>query len=92
MLMPVYKKCANCGKMFRTKDKAYNAVYCSEECKKDAKSKYNKEYKEVKVRRSYSGKSKSNKELADVALEAFKHGLSYGQYVGKQMLQEAKKK
>lgn len=88
---PVEKKCAFCGKTFITKDMAYNALYCSDECKKAAKKQYMKSYKEEREKKSFKGVSQDNKEIAAIALAAFNQGLSYGQYVGKQLLQEAKK-
>ena len=90
--IPVYKICAVCGKKFRTKDMAYNAMYCSPECKQKAKKEYMKNYKEERDKKGLKGVSKPNRELAAIALAAYNQGLSYGEYVGKQMLQEDKEK
>ena len=90
--LPVKKKCNYCGKEFVTAHKAYNALYCSEECKKAAKAEYMKEYKKEQDDKKYYSSKKVNKELAADALEAFKQGISYGQYQGRKMLQEEKKK
>lgn len=41
---------------------------------------------------SYEAVSAKNKSLFDIAKEAYDHGMTYGQYVGKQIIQEERNK
>ena len=70
--------CLACGKKFVTNKP--NQKTCSAECKSIySKSIHNKPVEKEKVERR---KPKSNyEEIVDIAIEARKHGMSYGQYV-----------
>ena len=68
----------------------YNARYCSDECRKAAKHKrdlayWAKQREQTKSRREHNiqvgGSREKKTSLAEVAAEARKHGMSYGQYV-----------
>lgn len=65
------KSCKVCGKEFITT--CHNKAYCSEECSVDGKR------ADDRMRR-LKRKKKSNS-LVEIAVEARKHGMTYGQYV-----------
>lgn len=66
--------CKNCGNQFLTM--RHNKAYCSEECKNAKRRK-----REAAEREKNGKKKHKNKSLRELAVEARKHGMSYGQYV-----------
>ena len=79
MILECVKTCHICGKRFI----GYNATkYCGLECSRVANRDRNKRFHEnEKVRKR---KANSNETaIVDIAVEARKAGMSYGQYVAK---------
>ena len=65
------KVCRTCGKAFVAT--CHNKAYCSQECLVDARR------ERERLQRMKHKKQSSS--LIDIAVEARKHGMSYGQYV-----------
>ena len=81
--MQTTKKCIICGTEF--KPSKSTVVCCSESCKKKRQRENEKaKHAEYREEQKKSKKKKTNhKQLADIAIDARKEGLTYGQYVVK---------
>jgi hypothetical protein len=66
------KKCPYCNKYFMTN--SHQRIYCSDDCGKAMRAFMRKKSKP-------KPKKKTVNPLRDIAIEARKHGMSYGQYV-----------
>ena len=78
------RKCVICGKEYITS--IYNSKYCSEECKMQgirALNKINDRAKRERRMAERVARENSHKPLIDIAVEAKKAGMSYGQYVAR---------
>lgn len=78
------KNCLVCGKRFMAK--RIDQVYCGANCRKIAFKKYRKEWGEETRARERELKAEKMKKpkinsVAEIAVEARKAGMSYGQYV-----------
>lgn len=72
-------ECLICGKIFLSKANC-KAKYCSDECRKEGARRYNE------IRRNfaeYERKRMTVQKVIDIANEASRLGLTYGQYVSK---------
>ena len=84
--MKEYKKvCTICGKEFIAHNKA--TKMCSDACrsireKQLGKIREEKHKKEAEKARKKKKKKKKGNPLVDMAVQARKHGMTYGQYVG----------
>ncbi len=91
-------KCEICGNELTGRQRAY----CSDECRRKAKSKYdqyrhNEEYKKPKAEvkeepKRKRGRPKKKPTFADINAKARAEGLSYGQYCVKHRLYEEEAK
>lgn len=81
------KKCKFCGKIFIPTSRSQR--YCDETCRnnfnyaerKSVRSEYNKSIEAASEIDPYIPKDKPNEGLVNIAVEARKAGMSYGQYV-----------
>lgn len=75
--------CAHCGKEYIAHNRA--SMYCSDECRKDARKKQNEYYRlnpEAKPRRgARPKKQKKENPFTEILVAARAAGMSYGQYV-----------
>lgn len=84
----MFKICKVCGKEFDTKGTV--AKCCSPECKEEnAKlvSRMISKRNRNKAKRP-KGQKSNMKQINDIAVEARKHGMSYGQYVAQMQFQK----
>lgn len=79
--------CEICGKLFNRR--TGNQKYCCTECGKEANRRnvmrLGRKYRSKKIEQGRRTKKKvkeSQKKIDELAVEARKHGMSYGQYVG----------
>lgn len=82
--MEEVRNCVICGKLFVAR--TVNGKYCSEECQTEGlrrRTRNNWRDNEAKKKEIRKSKKKRQKELVDIAVEARKAGMSYGQYVAK---------
>ena len=70
---PEERKCAYCGETFIVK-RSSSRIYCTSECKKMKNN-------SVKAENRKEKKKKKPPTVRDIAVEARKHGMSYGKYV-----------
>lgn len=83
------KKCKFCGKIFIPTSRSQR--YCDETCRnnfnyaerKSVRSEYNKSIEAASEVDPYIPKDKPNEGLVNIAVEARKAGMSYGQYVAR---------
>jgi predicted nucleic acid-binding Zn ribbon protein len=82
------RKCIVCGAEFETK--STRQICCSKECSKNRNRTINKElekkkyHEKVQKKRIEEAMPKSNHDkIANIAIEARSHGMTYGQYVAK---------
>lgn len=80
--MKEVRKCAVCGNYFVAT--RINAECCSDDCKHTRRLKLEKELREQNKSEVRSKPRKRNKNsITDIAVEARKAGMTYGQYVAK---------
>ena len=79
--MKEVRKCEICGKPFVANNVI--VVCCSDECRRKRRNildaEYRKKYKSVGIEKKK--KKKPTKSIAEIAVEARKAGMTYGQYV-----------
>lgn len=76
--------CAICGKTFIAGK--YNAKYCSVECQDEGRRNHDKKNRKAgqeRKKEERKSKKKRQKALVDIAVEAKKAGMTYGQYVAR---------
>lgn len=76
------RRCAYCGNCFVATH--YNVKYCSLTCRDARNLRVQSESR--KRPRGEAGREKPAKSLVDIAVEARKAGMTYGQYVAKMKL------
>lgn len=85
--------CPNCGKEFEVPDRhPANKRYCSQECKQAYKKKMDKVYRDTcrHKKKPVYVKEDNKKAIYAIVEMAEAEGMTYGQYVGQQILREAK--
>lgn len=78
------RKCEVCGRPYVT-NKA-NAKYCGQKCSKEGIRRVNAENRKIQSENKKAEKKKkkdNQKAIVNIAVEAKKAGMSYGQYVAK---------
>ncbi len=75
------RECVWCGKEFMPE--YHNVVCCSEECKKKRQSAQDKSRREKFNAKDKAPEKTNHEKIAEIAIEARKQGMSYGQYVAK---------
>lgn len=77
--MKITKNCALCGKPFTAV--TANSKYCSNKCYRTMNREMSASWKKEQVTKPK--KRKKDKTIVDLAVEARKAGMTYGQYVAK---------
>jgi hypothetical protein len=84
------RACNICGEMFQPSRTTHN--FCSQKCRKkhfkiQNKGYYAKQLERKRIERGLKQEMRNKKtnhdKIADIAIEARKHGMTYGQYVAK---------